>query len=101
MWSLRSSSALAYNVFEPWRGQDILPVASALNATVSSNELRFEQKYPHGLPHTPPNIDFVLDACDAQPLGVECKFTEPYGCKDDHVPIADKYLTLAVVAGPK
>ena len=36
MRSLRSSSALSYNVFGPWRGFDLTPLASALGASVVS-----------------------------------------------------------------
>src|SRR5512134_1133502 len=32
MSSLRSSSALSYNVFDPWRGRDLRPLAKALGA---------------------------------------------------------------------
>lgn len=92
MCSLRSSSALSYNFFQPWRGCDLQPLAAALETTVSSQELRFEQKFRHGLRSTPPNLDVVLDIGQPRPLGIECKFTEPYGTKRDHAPLDDKYF---------
>jgi len=92
MSSLRSSSALSYNVFQPWRGRDLQPLAAALKTTVSSQELRFEQKFRHGLRSTPPNLDVILDVCQSQPWGIECKFTEPYGTKRDHAPLDEKYF---------
>lgn len=92
MSSLRSSSALSYNVFQPWRGRDLQPLAAALKTTVSSQELRFEQKFRHGLRSTPPNLDVVLDIGQSRPLGIECKFTEPYGTKRDHPPLDEKYF---------
>lgn len=92
MSSLRSSSALSYNVFQPWRGRNLEPLAKALRATVSSQELRFEQKFRHGLRSTPPNLDVVLDVDQVRPLGIECKFSEPYGAKRDHAPLDGKYF---------
>lgn len=92
MSSLRSSSALSYNVFQPWRGRDLKPLAVALETTLCSQELHFEQKFRHGLRSTPPNIDVVLDVGQSQPLGIECKFTEPYGTKRDHPPLDKKYF---------
>lgn len=92
MSSLRSSSALSYNVFQPWRGRDLRPLGIALKTSVSSQELRFEQKVHHGLRSTPPNLDVVLDIGQSRPLGIECKFTEPYGTKRDHAPLDEKYF---------
>lgn len=92
MSSLRSSSALSYNVFGPWRGVDIQPLGVALCATVQSQSLRFEQKFRHGLRSTPPNLDVVLDCEMPRPLGIECKFTEPYGAKKAHPPLHPKYF---------
>lgn len=92
MSSLRSSSALSYNVFGPWRGVDLQPLGVALRATVRSQSLRFEQQFRHGLRSTPPNLDVVLDCELQRPLAVECKFTEPYGAKNDHQPLDPKYF---------
>lgn len=92
MSSLRSSSALSYYVFAPWRGRELQTLAAALQTTLISRSLRFEQKYRHGLRTTPPNIDVVLDDEVPQPVGVECKFTEPYGKKASHRPLDPKYF---------
>lgn len=92
MSSLRSSSALSYNVFGPWRGFDLAPLAAALRASVVSRSLRFEYKCPHGLRSTPPNLDVTLDFDQQHPLGIECKFTEPYGKKPTHPPLDPKYF---------
>jgi len=92
MSSLRSSSALSYNVFGPWRGLDLQALAAALHAAVQSRSLRFEQKFRHGLKSTPPNLDVVLDCDEMRPLGIECKFTEPYGTKKECAPLDPKYF---------
>lgn len=92
MSSLRSSSALSYNVFGPWRGLELTPLASALGTTVVGRCLRFEYKCRHGLRSTPPNLDVMLDADQPRPLGIECKFTEPYGKKPPHASLDPKYF---------
>ena len=92
MTSLRSSSALSYNVFGPWRGLDLEPLSVALQTTIQFRSLRFEQKFRHGLSSTPPNLDVVLDLEGKSPLGIECKFSEPYGTKKDHAPLDQKYF---------
>jgi len=71
---------------------DLQPLAIALHAVVQSRNLRFEQKFRHGLRSTPPNLDVVLDREEPRPLGIECKFTEPYGTKQDHAPLDPKYF---------
>jgi hypothetical protein len=68
-------------------------LATALRTSVKSNDLRFEQKFRHGLPSTPPNLDVVLDFDQPRPLGIECKFTEPYGPKREHPPLDAKYFS--------
>ncbi len=96
--SLRSSSALALNFFAPWRGQDLTPLGDALGVRGHFQELRFEQKFEHGLPPKWPNLDVVLAPNPpAQPLAIECKFTEPFARPKDparrrSAPLADKYL---------
>lgn len=92
MSSLRSSSALAYNFFAPWAGGDLRPLASALGERVADATLRFERKFPHGLSSTPPNIDVTLDNDQAQPLAIECKFTEPFGAAKVCTPVQAKYF---------
>jgi len=93
MYSLRSSSALSYNVFAPWIGLDLDPLGHALGVSLGDRTLFFERQFPHGLTSTPPNIDIALDVDQARPLGIESKFTEPYGPKKPHPPLDDKYFT--------
>ena len=88
MSSLRSSSALSYNVFAPWLGHDLSPLARALATSLVDQTLQFERQFPHGLQSTPPNIDVVLDNQQPRPLGIESKFTELYGPKKAHPPLA-------------
>lgn len=92
MSSLRSSSALSYNVFAPWLGHDLLPLARALGTSLVDQTIQFERQFPHGLQSTPPNIDVVLDNQQPRPLGIESKFTEPYGTKAVHPPLDAKYF---------
>jgi len=93
MQSLRSSSALSYNVFAPWVGRDLEPLARALGVSLRDDTLCFERQFRHGLKSTPPNIDVALDIDQSRPLGIESKFTEPYGPKKEHPPLDDKYFT--------
>ena len=93
MSSLRSSSALSYNVFAPWVGHDLLPLARVLNTSLVDQTLQFERQFPHGLQSTPPNLDVVLDNQQPRPLGIESKFTEPYGTKSAHPPLDEKYFS--------
>lgn len=95
MQSLRSSSALAYNVFAPWRNaSDLSPLATALGVSLADATISFERKFPHGLPSEPPNLDVVLDGMQPRPLAIESKFTEPYGARTqgEKGPIAKKYF---------
>lgn len=92
MQSLRSSSALAFNVFAPWHGRDVSALASALQTRLHDRAVAFERKYPHGLSSAPPNLDVVLDGLQSRPLAIESKFTEPYGNKPPDPPLDDKYF---------
>jgi hypothetical protein len=78
MASLRSSSALAVNVFAPWRGTDIAPLSSLFASARSANRLRFEVQYPTGLRGIPPHLDVVIDRPGGTPLAIESRFTEIY-----------------------
>jgi hypothetical protein len=92
MSSLRSSSALSYNVFAPWIGGDLAPLARSLNVELVDQTIQFERQFPHGLASTPPNVDVVLDNQQPRPLGIESKFTEPYGTRKLHPPLDPKYF---------
>ena len=93
MYSVRSSSALSYNVFAPWIGRDLEPLGRALGVRLRDGTLCFERQFRHGLNSTPPNIDVALDIDQSRPLGIESKFTEPYGPKKNAPPLDDKYFT--------
>ena len=92
MCSLRSSSALTYNVFAPWSGHDLAPLAAAMGREIEDRTLRFERQFRHGLSSTPPNLDVALDNDQPRPLGIECKFTEPYGPKKPRPRLDEKYF---------
>lgn len=92
MRSLRSSSVLACNVFDPWRGHGLGPLAHVLEADGQFTELVFERKVPHGLGSFPPNLDVMLSGRDIAPLGIEAKFAEPYGHDNPRPPLAEKYF---------
>jgi hypothetical protein len=92
MRSLRSSSALACNVFDPWRGRPLAPLAHALEADGPFTELSFERKVPHGLGSFPPNLDVMLFGRDIAPVGIEAKFAEPFGEKKPCPALDDKYF---------
>ena len=79
MASLRSSAALAVNVFDAWRGSDLAALVGALGTDARVRELAFEQRFPTGLEGLPPHLDVVLGGEQARPTAIECKFTEPYG----------------------
>jgi hypothetical protein len=96
MHSLRSSSALAYNFFAPWRGSDLAPLAAALRQRIDEPPISFERQFPHGLlkanraPSTPPNIDVAIGGL--RPLAIESKFTEPYDGQKATKPLDPKYF---------
>lgn len=75
--ALRSSSALAVNVFGPWRSNPG-PIAEILGGSSDSQSLRFEGVFPTGLAGTPPHLDVVIEGGLTR-LGVESKFLESYG----------------------
>lgn len=77
MASLRSSSALAVNVFDAWRDADpglMGPLVGADRAV----GIRFEVQYPTGLGGVPPHLDVVMDQSSGVPLAIESKFAEVY-----------------------
>lgn len=79
MQALHSSSALACNVFEYWRGRERAPLARALGVDGTIASVRFEKKFPTGLPGNAPNLDVVLEVEDGLLVAIESKFLEPYG----------------------
>ena len=81
MRALHSSSALACNVFEYWRGRDGSPLAAALDLPSEIVGVEFEGKFPTGLPGNPPNLDVVLPLADGSRCAIESKFLEAYGAR--------------------
>ena len=79
MQALHSSSALACNVFEYWRGRDKAALATSLGLQTSIEGIEFERKFPTGLPGNAPNLDVVLTQADGSIVAIESKFLEPYG----------------------
>ena len=78
MQALHSSSALTCNVFDHWRSGDASPLAAALQIS-GPLTIRFERKFPTGLPGNPPNIDVEVRSEAGPMVAIECKFLEPYG----------------------
>ena len=72
--SLRSSTALSLNVFEPWRFHPS-PIAEVLGSVADA--MSFEAKQPTGLGGESPHLDVLLTGKEV-PVGVEAKFLEPY-----------------------
>lgn len=77
--ALHSSSALACNVFEYWRGRDLQPLGAALRLRERLCEIHFEEKFPTGLGRYSPNLDVLLHGANGTLFAIESKFTEP--CK--------------------
>jgi hypothetical protein len=74
--SLRSSSALVFNVFAPWQS-DLDTLARVLGGAGTCDRLRFERPYPTGVSPRHPHLDVILDGGDI-PIAVESKFCEIY-----------------------
>jgi hypothetical protein len=76
--ALHSSSALACNWFDYWRGRDLQPLSRAFEVPVQFSKLGLEHKFPTGLGGISPNLDVLLTCSDGSLFAVESKFTEPY-----------------------
>lgn len=87
MHSLFSSAALACNFFDYWRGvENASPLAEALKFYTQIIDIKFEEKFEHGLCSKRPNIDVVLTGPNRTILAIESKFTEPFdGSKNSKV----------------
>jgi hypothetical protein len=95
MQALHSSSALACNVFEHWRGRDAAILAGALGLSADITGIEFERKFVTGLPGRPPNLDVVLTLSDGSLVAIEAKFLEPY--RGRHLPgLKRKYFEADV-----
>lgn len=92
MLAIHSSSALAVNVFDYWRGRRLTWLVGALSLTSEPTSLRFEAQFPTGLPGNPPNLDLVLGLAGGRTVAVESKFTEPYGHANQTSRFKPKYF---------
>ena len=90
--ALHSSSALACNVFDYWRGRDLTPLARALGLLGTPTCLHFEAKFSTGMRGPPCNLDVVLAGPDGTLTAIESKFTEPFTPKRTATPLSARYL---------
>jgi hypothetical protein len=90
--ALHSSSALACNVFDYWRGRDLGPIGQALGIQDRPCSLRLEGRFRTGLRGTPPNLDVVFAGIKGSITGVESKFTEAYSPSKSRNQFKDKYF---------
>ena len=88
--SLRSSAALACNVFEPWKRVGPGRIAEACGCDPAATSLRFERKLPTGLSGTAPHLDVVIDGSGTTPIAIESKFAEIYD--EIHNEFAESYF---------
>lgn len=92
MQALHSSSALACNVFDYWRGRDTTPLARALEIEAPICSISFERKYPTGLRGKAPNLDVVLLPTAGPTVAIESKFLEPYSSSGKKPRFKEKYF---------
>lgn len=97
MYSLRSSSAAAVNLFHYWRTLGSLePICRACKIPLrGASSLHFEARRPidpllQGQGAIPPNLDVEIRQDDGGVTAFECKLTEPFGC--GHGGLRPRYL---------
>lgn len=79
MQALHSSSALACNWFDFWRGRNLESLSRGFGVSSPLIELvGLEQKRSTGMGGIGPNLDVLLRCVDGALVGIESKFTEPY-----------------------
>jgi len=89
MRALNSSSALACNFFDYWRGKNAAPLAGALGIG-KVRGVCFEKTFSTGV--SKPHLDVVLSCDEAAVFAIECKFSEPfYGDKKKDL-LKEKYF---------
>jgi hypothetical protein len=89
--ALHSSTALACNWFDYWRGRDLQPLSRAFGVPVRFSTIALEQKFPTGLGGIGPNLDVLLCA-DGMAFAIESKFTEPYTKAKGKTVLKPKYF---------
>ena len=90
--ALHSSSALACNVFDYWRGRDLGTLAVALGIKGRPCGMSFERKIKTGIGRWSPNLDVVFYLSDGSIFAIESKFTEPLSKSKEHRLIKEKYF---------
>jgi len=94
MNAVHSSSALACNFFDYWRGaEDSSPLAEALEFHAKIHNLEFEGKFNNGVSRIPPNLDVVLTRPDQTILAIESKFTEPFSGSNNKNHLKQAYFS--------
>jgi hypothetical protein len=89
-----SSSALACNVFDYWRGRDLEPVSRAFKVQSDFTELvGLEQQFSTGVGPAPANLDVVFRCADGSLFAIESKFSEPYVPSALKTVIKQKYFS--------
>lgn len=93
MRALRSSAALAVNVFDYWIDKDADALRRALGIGPAIRSFGFEVRFPTELEGNPPNLDLALELASGDVVGIECKFTEWLTPKrKSRAPFKEKYF---------
>jgi hypothetical protein len=90
--ALHSSSALACNWFDYWRGRDTTPLAHAFGREDSFCGVALEQEFSTRVGGIGPNLDVVLKCGDGALFAIESKFTEPYTSSRSKTYLKSKYF---------
>ena len=90
--AVHSSSALACNAFDFWRGRDLELVGAALDLPERPCSMRLEAQFKTPLRGTPPNLDVAFEGVAGTTSAIECKFTEPYAKSKSKNLLKDKYF---------
>lgn len=91
--ALHSSSALACNWFDYWRGRRLEPLSQAFDAPSHFVEfVGLEQPFKTGVGN-PANLDAVFNCSDGSLFAIESKFTEPYTRSGSKTVLKPAYFT--------
>ena len=97
MRALHSSSALAVNFFDAWVDADTKPLMEIFDLEAQPINVRFEGKYPTGLPGNPPDLDVIFELQNGLVVGIESKFTEWLSPKPaSNPPFKEKYFPAGI-----